>query len=163
MLIQPCIPPPVFLTPLTMKNIMSFHFCLVLTHNHPFQSVTFNLALTTTSHHSVFFRLPSCFVLVQCVLEEMASREVELSRLRERAHHLWEGQAAGKGFVHRVSQLSAQYLALSNLTKVTLLPPSNPVAFCPLTMCESVSQKCCSMLCLIHVLLISTVELSVQP
>ncbi|XP_029965559.1 nesprin-1 isoform X1 [Salarias fasciatus] len=54
---------------------------------------------------------------LQCLLEEMASREVELSRLRERAHRLWEGQAAGKGFVHRVSQLSAQYLALSNLTK----------------------------------------------
>lgn len=55
----------------------------------------------------------------------MASREAELGRLRERAHRLWEGQAAGKGFVHRVSQLSAQYLALSNLTKVTLLPPCN--------------------------------------
>ncbi|XP_028460256.1 nesprin-1 isoform X2 [Perca flavescens] len=54
---------------------------------------------------------------LQCVLEEMASREAELGRLRERAHCLWEGQAAGKGFVHRVSQLSAQYLALSNLTK----------------------------------------------
>ncbi|XP_074471039.1 nesprin-1-like isoform X4 [Sebastes fasciatus] len=54
---------------------------------------------------------------LQCVLEEMASREAELGRLKERAHLLWEGQAAGKGFVHRVSQLSAQYLALSNLTK----------------------------------------------
>ncbi|XP_047184446.1 nesprin-1 isoform X2 [Scophthalmus maximus] len=54
---------------------------------------------------------------LQCVLEEIASQEAELGRLRERAHHLWEGQAAGKGFVHRVSQLSAQYLALSNLTK----------------------------------------------
>ncbi|XP_063352154.1 nesprin-1 isoform X7 [Pelmatolapia mariae] len=54
---------------------------------------------------------------LQCVLEEMACQEVELGRLRERAHRLWEGQAAGKGFVHRVSQLSAQYLALSNLTK----------------------------------------------
>ncbi|XP_027140369.1 nesprin-1 isoform X4 [Larimichthys crocea] len=54
---------------------------------------------------------------LQCVLEEMASREAELGKLRERAHRLWEGQAAGKGFVHRVSQLSAQYLALSNLTK----------------------------------------------
>ncbi|TWW68818.1 Nesprin-1 Enaptin KASH domain-containing protein 1 [Takifugu flavidus] len=54
---------------------------------------------------------------LQCVLEEVASREAELGRLREKAHHLWEGQAAGKGFVHRVSQLSAQYLALSNLTK----------------------------------------------
>ncbi|XP_033998692.1 nesprin-1 isoform X2 [Trematomus bernacchii] len=54
---------------------------------------------------------------LQCVLEEMAGREAELGGLRERAHGLWEGQAAGKGFVHRVSQLSAQYLALSNLTK----------------------------------------------
>ncbi|KAF3849912.1 hypothetical protein F7725_019631 [Dissostichus mawsoni] len=54
---------------------------------------------------------------LQCVLEEMAGREAELGGLRERAHRLWEGQAAGKGFVHRVSQLSAQYLALSNLTK----------------------------------------------
>ncbi|GLD49390.1 nesprin-1-like protein [Lates japonicus] len=57
---------------------------------------------------------------LQCVLEEIASRETELGRLRERAHRLWEGQAAGKGFVHRVSQLSAQYLALSNLTKDTI-------------------------------------------
>ncbi|XP_077366762.1 nesprin-1 isoform X9 [Festucalex cinctus] len=54
---------------------------------------------------------------LQSVLEEMSSRDVELGRLRERAHCLWEGQAAGKGFLHRVSQLSAQYLALSNLTK----------------------------------------------
>lgn len=54
---------------------------------------------------------------LQCVLEEMSGREAELARLRESAHRLWEGQAAGKGFVHRVSQLSAQYLALSNLTK----------------------------------------------
>ncbi|CAL8394133.1 unnamed protein product, partial [Arctogadus glacialis] len=54
---------------------------------------------------------------LQCVLEEMSGREAELGRLRERAHLLWEGQAAGKGFVHRVSQLSAQYLALCNLTK----------------------------------------------
>ncbi|XP_067337447.1 nesprin-1 isoform X16 [Channa argus] len=54
---------------------------------------------------------------LQCVLEEMACREAELGRLKERAHCLWEGQAAGKGFVHRVSQLSAQYLALSNLSK----------------------------------------------
>ncbi|XP_061667964.1 nesprin-1 isoform X8 [Syngnathoides biaculeatus] len=54
---------------------------------------------------------------LQSVLEELAGRDAELGRLRERAHGLWEGQAAGKGFVHRVSQLSAQYLALSNLTK----------------------------------------------
>uniref|UniRef100_A0A8K9XYB1 Spectrin repeat containing nuclear envelope protein 1 n=1 Tax=Oncorhynchus mykiss TaxID=8022 RepID=A0A8K9XYB1_ONCMY len=54
---------------------------------------------------------------LQRVLEELSCREAELGKLRERAHRLWEGQAAGKGFVHRVSQLSAQYLALSNLTK----------------------------------------------
>ncbi|XP_019750512.1 nesprin-1 isoform X11 [Hippocampus comes] len=54
---------------------------------------------------------------LQSVLEEMATRDTELGRLRERAHGLWEGQAAGKGFLHRVSQLSAQYLALCNLTK----------------------------------------------
>lgn len=69
---------------------------------------------------------PSSFILAQCVLEEMASREAELGGLREKAHRLWEGQAAGKGFVHRVSQLSAQYLALSNLTKVTLPPSRSP-------------------------------------
>lgn len=45
--------------------------------------------------------------------------EAELGMLRERAHSLWEGQAAGKGFVHRVCQLAARYLALSNRTKVT--------------------------------------------
>lgn len=68
----------------------------------------------------------------QCVLEEMARREVELGTLREKAHHLWEGQAAGKGFVHRVSQLSAQYLALSNLTKVTQPPhPVTPHSLLP--------------------------------
>uniref|UniRef100_A0A8C7M5B3 Spectrin repeat containing nuclear envelope protein 1 n=1 Tax=Oncorhynchus kisutch TaxID=8019 RepID=A0A8C7M5B3_ONCKI len=54
---------------------------------------------------------------LQRVLEELSCREAELGKLRERAHRLWEGHAAGKGFVHRVSQLSAQYLALSNLTK----------------------------------------------
>ncbi|XP_028808913.1 nesprin-1 isoform X6 [Denticeps clupeoides] len=54
---------------------------------------------------------------LQSVLEELGSREAELSSLRDRAQQLWEGQAAGKGFVHQVSQLAAQYLALSNLTK----------------------------------------------
>lgn len=68
----------------------------------------------------------SYLTLGQCVLEEMASREALLGRLRGKAHRLWEEQAAGKGFVHRVSQLSAQYLALSNLTKVTLRPSCNP-------------------------------------
>ncbi|KAG2468780.1 SYNE1 protein, partial [Polypterus senegalus] len=54
---------------------------------------------------------------LQSVLEEIACQEFQLNRLKEKAQQLWEGQAAGKGFVHRVSQLSAQYLALSNLTK----------------------------------------------
>ncbi|XP_062858462.1 nesprin-1 isoform X4 [Trichomycterus rosablanca] len=54
---------------------------------------------------------------LQAVLEEMSSVEVKLGVLRERAHSLWEGQAAGKGFVHRVCQLAARYLALSNRTK----------------------------------------------
>ncbi|KAF4071108.1 hypothetical protein AMELA_G00281340 [Ameiurus melas] len=54
---------------------------------------------------------------LQSVLEEMGSMESELGTLRERAHSLWEGQAAGKGFVHRVCQLAARYLALSNRTK----------------------------------------------
>ncbi|RXM34120.1 Nesprin-1 [Acipenser ruthenus] len=54
---------------------------------------------------------------LQSVLEEIACQELQLNRLKEKAHQLWEGQAAGKSFMHRVSQLSAQYLALSNLTK----------------------------------------------
>ncbi|KAJ8275253.1 hypothetical protein COCON_G00098780 [Conger conger] len=54
---------------------------------------------------------------LQSVLEEISSQEGQLGRLREKAQQLWEGQAAGKGFVHRVAQLSAQYLALSSLTK----------------------------------------------
>ncbi|KAK6304736.1 hypothetical protein J4Q44_G00253220 [Coregonus suidteri] len=56
---------------------------------------------------------------LQSVLEELASQEVQLIRLKEKAQLLWDGHAARKGFVHRVSQLSAQYLALTNLTKVT--------------------------------------------
>ncbi|TSO25166.1 Nesprin-1 [Bagarius yarrelli] len=54
---------------------------------------------------------------LQSVLEELASQEAQLSRLREKAQQLWDKHAAGKGFVHRVSQLSAQFLALSNQTK----------------------------------------------
>lgn len=57
-------------------------------------------------------------VLFQSVLEELASQEVQLNKLKEKAQLLWDEHAAGKGFVHRVSQLSAQYLALTNLTKV---------------------------------------------
>ncbi|KPP77537.1 nesprin-1-like, partial [Scleropages formosus] len=64
-------------------------------------------------------RVPSCNFRQgqQSVLEEIASQEGQLSCLREKALLLWEGQAAGKAFMHRVGQLSAQYLALSNLTK----------------------------------------------
>lgn len=61
----------------------------------------------------------------QSVLDELASQEAQLSRLREKAQQLWDRHTTRKGFVHRVSQLSAQYLALSNQTKVTsacLLP-----------------------------------------
>lgn len=54
----------------------------------------------------------------QSVLEELASHQVQLSRLKEKAQRLLDEHAAGKGFVHRVSQLSAQFLALTNLTKV---------------------------------------------
>uniref|UniRef100_A0AAV2JAL2 Calponin-homology (CH) domain-containing protein n=1 Tax=Knipowitschia caucasica TaxID=637954 RepID=A0AAV2JAL2_KNICA len=54
---------------------------------------------------------------LQSVLEDLASQEVQLCRLREKAQLLWDEHAAGKGFVYRVSQLSAQYLALTNLTK----------------------------------------------
>uniref|UniRef100_A0A8C7KDH8 Spectrin repeat containing, nuclear envelope 1b n=1 Tax=Oncorhynchus kisutch TaxID=8019 RepID=A0A8C7KDH8_ONCKI len=54
---------------------------------------------------------------LQSVLEELASQEVQLIRLREKAQLLWDGHAARKSFVHHVSQLSAQYLALTNLTK----------------------------------------------
>lgn len=110
--------------------LSSVLFCFVL--------FTFflNLKFPVQSHYSftpwfilvlILTSLFSSSALAQCVLEEMAGREAELGGLREKAHHLWEGQAAGKGFVHRVSQLSAQYLALSNLTKVMLPPSYNPV------------------------------------
>ncbi|XP_026643175.1 nesprin-1 isoform X6 [Microtus ochrogaster] len=54
---------------------------------------------------------------LQSVLEEIQCYEPQLHRLKEKARQLWEGQAASKSFVHRVSQLSSQYLALSNVTK----------------------------------------------
>lgn len=66
-----------------------------------------------------------CF---QSLLEELGSKESQLHRLREKAQNLWDGHMAGKGFVHRVSQLSAQYLALSNLTKVTSHLPATLAA-----------------------------------
>ena len=120
-LTKPCVPP------LCLSHLPDF---MRPTHNHPLLCAPFRpppncayphpiapSSLFIQFHLHLFFS--SCFLLVQCVLEEMAGREAELGGLRERAHRLWEGQAAGKGFVHRVSQLSAQYLALSNLTKVT--------------------------------------------
>uniref|UniRef100_A0A8B9L4Z7 Spectrin repeat containing, nuclear envelope 1a n=1 Tax=Astyanax mexicanus TaxID=7994 RepID=A0A8B9L4Z7_ASTMX len=70
---------------------------------------------STRLHDLPAKRLELC--KLQSVLEEMCCREPELGGLRERAHSLWEGQAAGKGFVHRVCQLAARYLALSNRTK----------------------------------------------
>uniref|UniRef100_A0A8C5RH19 Spectrin repeat containing nuclear envelope protein 1 n=1 Tax=Laticauda laticaudata TaxID=8630 RepID=A0A8C5RH19_LATLA len=54
---------------------------------------------------------------LQSVLEEIKCNEPHLSRLKEKAQQLWEEQSASKNFVHRVSQLSSLYLALSNLTK----------------------------------------------
>ncbi|XP_076129249.1 nesprin-1 [Alosa pseudoharengus] len=57
---------------------------------------------------------------LQAVLKELTSREAELTQLRGRAYELWEGQAAGRDFMHRVSQLIGQYLALSNLIKEKL-------------------------------------------
>lgn len=115
---QPCIPPPC----LSHFPFSGHTFTWPLQHFFFFflQSFAYPLpvALSSTPPHSSF----TCLILAQCVLAEVASREAELARLREKAHHLWEGQAAGKGFVHRVSQLSAQYLALSNLTKVILFP-----------------------------------------
>uniref|UniRef100_A0A480VEC9 Nesprin-1 isoform X8 n=1 Tax=Sus scrofa TaxID=9823 RepID=A0A480VEC9_PIG len=54
---------------------------------------------------------------LQSVLEEINCYEPQLHRLKEKAQQLWEGQAASRSFLHRVSQLSSQYLALSNFTK----------------------------------------------
>ncbi|XP_041950505.1 nesprin-1 [Alosa sapidissima] len=57
---------------------------------------------------------------LQAVLKELTSREAGLTQLRGQAYELWEGQAAGRDFMHRVSQLIGQYLALSNLIKEKL-------------------------------------------
>ncbi|GCC32670.1 hypothetical protein chiPu_0011134 [Chiloscyllium punctatum] len=54
---------------------------------------------------------------LQSVLEDITYREPQLNKLKEKAQHLWEDQASNKSFMHRVSQLSAWYLALSNLAK----------------------------------------------
>ncbi|KAM6272871.1 nesprin-1 isoform 2-T2 [Spheniscus humboldti] len=54
---------------------------------------------------------------LQSVLEEISCHEHQLNRLKEKAQQLWEEQAASKSFMRRVSQLSSQYLTLSNLTK----------------------------------------------
>ncbi|CAI9612037.1 unnamed protein product [Staurois parvus] len=55
---------------------------------------------------------------LQSILEEIACHEPQITRLKEKAQQLREGQSASKTCAHRVSQLSAQYLALNNLTKV---------------------------------------------
>ncbi|XP_009975913.1 PREDICTED: nesprin-1-like, partial [Tauraco erythrolophus] len=54
---------------------------------------------------------------LQSILEEISCHEHQLNRLKEKAQQLWEEQAVSKSFMRRVSQLSSQYLALSNLTK----------------------------------------------
>uniref|UniRef100_A0A4W3HCF8 Nesprin-1 n=1 Tax=Callorhinchus milii TaxID=7868 RepID=A0A4W3HCF8_CALMI len=54
---------------------------------------------------------------LQSVLEDITCHETQLNKLKEKAQHLWEEQASNKSFMHRVSQLSAQYLALNNLAK----------------------------------------------
>ncbi|XP_033933582.1 nesprin-1-like, partial [Pseudochaenichthys georgianus] len=54
---------------------------------------------------------------LQSVLEDLSSVDLQLRSLREKAQRLWEDHAAGKAFIHRASQLSAQYLALTSLTK----------------------------------------------
>ncbi|XP_068533197.1 nesprin-1 isoform X4 [Anas acuta] len=54
---------------------------------------------------------------LQSVLEEIRCHEHQLNRLKEKAQQLWEEQAVSKSFMRRVSQLSSQYLTLSNLTK----------------------------------------------
>lgn len=59
-----------------------------------------------------------CACALQSVLEEISCHEHQLNRLKEKAQQLWEEQAVSKSFMRRVSQLSSQYLTLSNLTKV---------------------------------------------
>lgn len=142
-LTRPCIPPPCHI---------SFPIFFLATLSHDLSNMLLksfahppSVALSSPPPHSS----STCLLLVQCVLEEVASRESELGKLREKAHHLWEGQAAGKGFVHRVSQLSAQYLALSNLTKVILFPSRNPTTPPPPNICMFV--KCCNILKLVTV------------
>ncbi|KAH0622390.1 hypothetical protein JD844_024656, partial [Phrynosoma platyrhinos] len=54
---------------------------------------------------------------LQSVLEEIRCHESQLNKLKEKAQQLWEEQAASKNFMHRVSQLSSQYLSLSNVAK----------------------------------------------
>lgn len=59
-----------------------------------------------------------CAYALQSVLEEISCHEHQLNRLKEKAQQLLEEQAVSKSFMRRVSQLSSQYLTLSNLTKV---------------------------------------------
>lgn len=96
----------------TNSNTHSLFFLPSLT---PRSVSGFNCRISVCQLACLFDNL---LVLFQSVLEELASHEIQLNRLKEKAQLLWDEQAAGKGFVHRVSQLSAQYLALTNLTKV---------------------------------------------
>lgn len=84
------------------------------------RNVFFTLCLFLCAYVRLACLSGNLLVLFQSVLEELASLEIQLSRLKEKALLLWDEHAACKGFVHRVSQLSAQYLALTNLTKVQL-------------------------------------------
>lgn len=156
-LTRPCIPPPHLIFPFSGY-----------TFTQPVNVFPFNHWLTHSPlpySHSPF----TCLILAQCVLEEVASREAELGRLREKAHHLWEGQAAGKGFVHRVSQLSAQYLALSNLTKVILFPSCNPTTihvqnrYLCVCACEILQHYEMSLTRLLSRSQVNTTEASVPP
>ncbi|XP_063773938.1 nesprin-1 isoform X14 [Pseudophryne corroboree] len=54
---------------------------------------------------------------LQSILEEIDCHEPQITRLKEKAQQLKGGQSASKSYVHRVSQLSSQYLALNSLTK----------------------------------------------
>ncbi|XP_075718991.1 nesprin-1 isoform X3 [Rhinoderma darwinii] len=54
---------------------------------------------------------------LQSILEEISCHEPQITRLKEKAQQLREGQSSNKSYMQRVSQLSSQYLALSSLTK----------------------------------------------
>ena len=114
-----CNCPSCFLSSFVSGLYISFLSCLILVLFVSVSGCCHGMDPPLISFHSCLLVL--ILPCPQSVLEEMCSKEPELGGLRERAHSLWEGQAAGKGFVHRVCQLAARYLALSNRTKVTYL------------------------------------------